>query len=163
MISTGCVASAPNCNWARRPRCLRPTVTACSPGPPRPWMTSWPQSHRGQHQGYQFEPWHHGQSGHFHIEPPKGQFRRQQWHHGHGLSAGNDGLSSPASAREVDDPGRAAMALTVAAANDINQLTDYSSQRICIAKHDTGGRRKITSRTSWRRAVQVIILPSCRG
>ncbi len=44
------------------------------------------------------------------------------------VSAGNDGLSSPASAREVDDPGRAAMALTVAAANDINQLTDYSSQ-----------------------------------
>ena len=37
-------------------------------------------------------------------------------------SAGNDG-----GAQEVDDPGRAAMALTVAAANDRNQLTDYTS------------------------------------
>ena len=38
-------------------------------------------------------------------------------------SAGNDGGAS-----SVDDPGRAAMALTVAAANDINQLTDYTSE-----------------------------------
>ena len=44
------------------------------------------------------------------------------------VSAGNNGLLSPASSREVSDPGRAAMVLTVAAANDINQLTDYSSQ-----------------------------------
>ena len=43
-------------------------------------------------------------------------------------SGGNDGLTSPATAREVDDPGRAAMALTVVASSDINQLTDYSSQ-----------------------------------
>ena len=43
-------------------------------------------------------------------------------------SGGNDGLLSPATAREVDDPGRAALVLTVVAANDINQLTDYSSQ-----------------------------------
>ncbi|MFO1476313.1 MAG: S8 family serine peptidase [Verrucomicrobiota bacterium] len=43
-------------------------------------------------------------------------------------SGGNDGLLSPAASRETDDPGRAAMALTVAAANDVNQLTDYSSQ-----------------------------------
>jgi subtilisin family serine protease len=41
--------------------------------------------------------------------------------------AGNDGTSSNAPAMEIDDPGRAALALTVAAANDINQLTDYSS------------------------------------
>ena len=43
-------------------------------------------------------------------------------------SGGNDGLLSPATARETDDPGRAALALTVVAANDVNQLTDYSSQ-----------------------------------
>jgi len=42
-------------------------------------------------------------------------------------SAGNDGLKSTTLQREMDDPGRAAMALTVAAANDINQLTDYTS------------------------------------
>jgi subtilisin family serine protease len=39
------------------------------------------------------------------------------------VSAGNDGGTA-----EVDDPGRAAMALTVAAANDVNQLTDYTSE-----------------------------------
>ncbi len=39
------------------------------------------------------------------------------------LSAGNDGGT-----QQVDDPGRAAMALTVAAANDVNQLTDYTSE-----------------------------------
>ncbi len=43
------------------------------------------------------------------------------------ISAGNDGLNTTAGAREIDDPGRAAMALTVAAGNDINQLTDYTS------------------------------------
>lgn len=43
-------------------------------------------------------------------------------------SGGNDGLLSPASARETDDPGRAAWALTVVASSDLNQLTDYSSQ-----------------------------------
>ena len=43
-------------------------------------------------------------------------------------SGGNDGLLGPATARETDDPGRAAMTLTVVAANNINQLTDYSSQ-----------------------------------
>jgi len=43
-------------------------------------------------------------------------------------SGGNDGLTAPATAREVDDPGRAAMALTVVASSDVNQLTDYSSQ-----------------------------------
>lgn len=43
-------------------------------------------------------------------------------------SGGNDGLLASATARQTDDPGRAALALTVAAANDVNQLTDYSSQ-----------------------------------
>lgn len=42
------------------------------------------------------------------------------------ISAGNDGPSS-AAAGEIDDPGRAAMALTVGATNDINQLTAYTS------------------------------------
>jgi PKD repeat protein len=42
-------------------------------------------------------------------------------------SAGNDGQGSSTGAREIDDPGRAALALTVAAANDNNQLTDYTS------------------------------------
>ena len=43
------------------------------------------------------------------------------------ISAGNDGNKSTSGAREVDDPGRAAMALTVGAANDVNQVTDYTS------------------------------------
>ena len=38
--------------------------------------------------------------------------------------AGNDGDESYP---EIDDPGRAAMVLTVGASNDINQLTEYSS------------------------------------
>lgn len=42
-------------------------------------------------------------------------------------SAGNDGLETTTARREIDDPGRAAMAITVAAANDVNQLTDYTS------------------------------------
>jgi len=42
-------------------------------------------------------------------------------------SAGNDGRKTTALQRSIDDPGRAAMALTVAASNDENQLTDYSS------------------------------------
>jgi hypothetical protein len=42
------------------------------------------------------------------------------------ISAGNDGPGS-AGANQVDDPGRAAMALTVGASNDINQLTRYTS------------------------------------
>lgn len=43
------------------------------------------------------------------------------------ISAGNDGDKAAPRQREVDDPGRAAMALTVAAGNDENQLTDYTS------------------------------------
>jgi len=42
-------------------------------------------------------------------------------------SAGNDGDKSTTDQREIDDPGRAAMALTVAAANDNNELTYYTS------------------------------------
>lgn len=42
-------------------------------------------------------------------------------------SAGNDGQGTSAGAREIDDPGRAALALTVAASDDNNQLTDYTS------------------------------------
>lgn len=42
-------------------------------------------------------------------------------------SGGNDGLSGSGTAGETDDPGRAANALTVVAASDIGQLTDYSS------------------------------------
>jgi uncharacterized repeat protein (TIGR01451 family) len=43
------------------------------------------------------------------------------------VSAGNDGDESTSSAREVDDPGRAALVLTVGAVNDVNELTDYTS------------------------------------
>jgi subtilisin family serine protease len=43
------------------------------------------------------------------------------------ISAGNDGDVSSGGAGEIDDPGRAQYAITVAAANDINQLTAYSS------------------------------------
>jgi hypothetical protein len=42
------------------------------------------------------------------------------------ISAGNDGPGSTATS-EIDDPGRAAMALTIGASNDINQLTAYTS------------------------------------
>jgi subtilisin family serine protease len=42
-------------------------------------------------------------------------------------SGGNDGLFGAGSAGETDDPGRAANALTVVAASDLGQLTDYSS------------------------------------
>ncbi|KPJ98482.1 MAG: hypothetical protein AMK71_11320, partial [Nitrospira bacterium SG8_35_4] len=42
------------------------------------------------------------------------------------ISAGNDGPGS-GGANQVDDPGRAAMALTIGASNDINQLTEYTS------------------------------------
>jgi len=41
-------------------------------------------------------------------------------------SAGNDGPGT-AGANEVDDPGRAAKVLTVAASNDVNELTEYTS------------------------------------
>lgn len=43
------------------------------------------------------------------------------------VSAGNDGRNNTVASRTVDDPGRAALVLTVAAANDVNQLTDYTS------------------------------------
>ncbi|MGC3958310.1 MAG: PKD domain-containing protein [Verrucomicrobiota bacterium] len=42
-------------------------------------------------------------------------------------SAGNDGQGASTAAREIDDPGRAALALTVAASDGNNQLTDYTS------------------------------------
>ena len=41
-------------------------------------------------------------------------------------SAGNDGPGA-LSANQVDDPGRAALAIAVAASNDVNQLTSYTS------------------------------------
>ena len=44
------------------------------------------------------------------------------------VSAGNDGRNFTEDERVVDDPGRAAYAITVAASNDENQVTDYSSQ-----------------------------------
>ncbi|MCC6489331.1 MAG: S8 family serine peptidase [Candidatus Hydrogenedentes bacterium] len=42
------------------------------------------------------------------------------------VSAGNDGTESGGAAI-IDDPGRAAMALTVGATNDVNTLTDFTS------------------------------------
>jgi len=42
------------------------------------------------------------------------------------VSAGNDGPGT-AGANEVDDPGRAALVITVAASNDVNELTKYTS------------------------------------
>lgn len=41
--------------------------------------------------------------------------------------AANDGKNSTVAQREIDDCGRAAYAITVGAANDNNQLTDYTS------------------------------------
>ncbi|MDI6828912.1 MAG: S8 family serine peptidase, partial [Armatimonadota bacterium] len=41
-------------------------------------------------------------------------------------SAGNDGPGT-GGANQIDDPGRAALAITVAASNDINELTQYTS------------------------------------
>jgi len=43
------------------------------------------------------------------------------------VAAGNDGDHPSSPNREIDDPGRAALAITVAAANDVNQVTAYSS------------------------------------
>jgi hypothetical protein len=43
------------------------------------------------------------------------------------VSAGNDGTKGTGAIAEIDDPGRAHYAITVAAAADDNQLTDYSS------------------------------------
>lgn len=43
------------------------------------------------------------------------------------ISAGNDGTASSGAAGEVDDPGRAHYAITVASSSDVNQLTGYSS------------------------------------
>jgi len=42
------------------------------------------------------------------------------------VSAGNDGPGT-AAANEIDDPGRASLVLTVAASNDVNELTEYTS------------------------------------
>src|SRR5262249_41822594 len=42
------------------------------------------------------------------------------------VSAGNDGPGT-AAANVIDDPGRAALVLTVAASNDVNELTEYTS------------------------------------
>jgi len=44
------------------------------------------------------------------------------------VAGGNNGNKSYWHDREISDPGRAAMALTVGACNDENHLTDYSSQ-----------------------------------
>jgi hypothetical protein len=54
------------------------------------------------------------------------------------VSAGNDGRLSTPKARETDDPGRAAMALTVAAANDVNELTEYTSHGFTNPKSVSG-------------------------
>jgi hypothetical protein len=53
-------------------------------------------------------------------------------------SAGNDGLETTTARREIDDPGRAAMAITVAAANDVNQLTDYTSSGFSTLSSTSG-------------------------
>jgi len=44
------------------------------------------------------------------------------------VAAGNDGREGYISDREISDPGRAEMVLTVGACNDENRLTEYSSQ-----------------------------------
>ena len=56
------------------------------------------------------------------------------------ISAGNDGPGNTG-ANEVDDPGRAAMALTVGAANDINELTEYTSSGF-ISPGSTAGQEE---------------------
>ena len=43
------------------------------------------------------------------------------------IAAGNDGENSTSADREIDDPGRAAYAITVGAMNATNQLTSYTS------------------------------------
>ncbi len=43
------------------------------------------------------------------------------------VSAGNDGTAGTSAGREIDDPARAAYAITVGASNPTNQLTSYSS------------------------------------
>ncbi|MEN8262674.1 MAG: S8 family serine peptidase [Nitrospirota bacterium] len=53
------------------------------------------------------------------------------------ISAGNDGPGNTEEG-EVDDPGRAAMALTIGASNDINELTEYSSHGFASPGSTTG-------------------------
>lgn len=53
-------------------------------------------------------------------------------------SGGNDGLFGAGMAGETDDPGRAANALTVVAASDTGQLTDYSSHGFPTPSTTTG-------------------------
>ena len=45
-------------------------------------------------------------------------------------SAGNDGTAGTPAARETDDPGRAALVITVASSNDVNRVTEYSSHGV---------------------------------
>jgi subtilisin family serine protease len=54
------------------------------------------------------------------------------------VAAGNDGLAGTAAARQIDDPGRAHYCITVAASNDINQLTDYSNSGFPPGSFATG-------------------------
>jgi len=51
------------------------------------------------------------------------------------ISAGNDGPGT-AGSNQVDDPGRAALAITVAASNDVNQLTRYTSSGFSLPGSD---------------------------
>jgi hypothetical protein len=44
------------------------------------------------------------------------------------ISAGNDGMGATTGERQTDDPGRAQYAITVGAVNDVNQVTNYSSE-----------------------------------
>ncbi len=52
-------------------------------------------------------------------------------------SAGNDGNASSGS-RAITDPGRAALALTIGASNDINQLTEYTSHGFTVPSSVAG-------------------------
>jgi serine protease AprX len=55
------------------------------------------------------------------------------------VSAGNDGTKGVGAIAEIDDPGRAHYAITVAAAADDNQLTDYSSQGVLASGAEVTG------------------------
>ena len=58
------------------------------------------------------------------------------------VAAGNNGEAATAAEREVSDPGRAAMALTLASANDVNRLTVYTSEGSTNAPDGALGQEK---------------------
>jgi hypothetical protein len=78
------------------------------------------------------------------------------------VSAGNDGTKGVGAIAEFDDPGRAHYAITVAAAADDNQLTDYSSQGVLASGAEVTGDNDMKP-DILARAVRAMNPTSCRS